>query len=142
MGASLFAPLGLVACTINQEESADSPVAVENYWHTFVGKPIVDLASVLDPLFMTEQIKLRIVQDKSPMVDREPVYDDFEDFFSREWTIVSLCADAANLDEVSAIEVAVVPTDTITPEIRKDLDVIFAEGVTCNDGRDFRSSDK
>ncbi|MGM1016764.1 MAG: hypothetical protein ACQEW8_04420 [Actinomycetota bacterium] len=76
-----------------------------------------------------------LVQDSSPRVDREPTFTDQE---PAGWVVVAACADDADLRQATSVEVAVIPEDTFTTDVREDLEAgEYTDAVDC-EGRECR----
>lgn len=73
----------------------------------------------------------RLTQDVSVAVGREPQFtgDELE---STLWTVVAACADADDMHAATVLEVAVIPTDTFTPAVARQMsDGEFGDAVSC-----------
>lgn len=73
----------------------------------------------------------QLTQDVSVAVGREPTFTE-PDLESTLWTVVAACADADDVNEATVLEVAVIPTDTLTAAVARDVsDGVFADTVSC-----------
>lgn len=121
----------LIAATLLVTLSACSSAA-EHPIGDFVGETLDEMAAVVP-----EETSI-ITQDASPRVDETPSFTELE-FDSDLWTVIAACSTAATIEESDFVEVAVIPTASVTDEVRAAIDGgDWDDAVVCDNGRDFR----
>lgn len=90
-----------------------------------VGKP---LAVVVEEVPETTTL---LIQDVSPRVGREAAYWSGH---HAGWTVIASCADGLRLDDSSIVEVAVIPSESFTNAVQRDVARDeFLTAVDCED---------
>jgi hypothetical protein len=74
----------------------------------------------------------QLVQDVSVTVGREPVFTG-DDLASDLWTVVAACADAADVYDATVLELAVIPADSFSASIARQVSAgDFDDTVVCD----------
>lgn len=90
-----------------------------------VAKP---LAVVVDEVPETTTL---LIQDVSPRVGRAAAY--WSGHYAG-WTVIASCADGLRLDDSSVVEVAVIPSESFTKSVEKEVARDeFRDAVDCED---------
>jgi len=73
-----------------------------------------------------------VIQDASPLVEREPTFTVDQSSSSR-WTVIAACADDADLAAALHLELVVIPSETVTPQILSGvLEGQYADSAVCD----------
>jgi hypothetical protein len=108
--------LALVACSTSRSQDEGTADAL-------VGQSLEVVRGVL-PAEATV-----LIQDISPAVELSPAYRDGEG--EDRWTVVSACSSSELIAKSDLVEVAVIPTSSFTPSVRKRMtDGEFRDAVT------------
>lgn len=105
---------------------------LEGYWASIAGSSMSTLLDVRDS---NPDGSILYVKDQSPLVNRDPSYTESQ-FGSPDWTILSACANGSEWQKSTKIELAIVPADSVTEEIRKKIadgeyvDLLACEGLS------------